>query len=312
MTRIFAQAVIAGCCAAGFAGTASAQLSFCNDTDVNASIAIGYLGGDQWTSEGWWNAGPGQCVTVVDAPQAQAFYYWHAVNENGAFASDDYYFCAVDDVFTIVGDTDCAARGHDRISFNEIQIGAAGTAEVRLTVALAPQPQAARKTPEPEPAPEPAPQKSAEPAAVALAEPEPIPAPAAEDAGTEAAPAVAPKPTLSLGADLPVAALLTSTPLDFPGIQAALIGDWTQADNADLTSRITRGRFEEMNSGTAQGRGRWRLAASCPGQAGEGVGIIATYDDASEAPVCMIVHALDDGALTLRDPADGTLVSYTK
>ncbi|MEM7734007.1 MAG: DUF1036 domain-containing protein, partial [Pseudomonadota bacterium] len=54
---------------------AAAELSFCNDTDVNASIAIGYLAGDKWTSEGWWTAPPGQCITAVDAPQAQAYFY---------------------------------------------------------------------------------------------------------------------------------------------------------------------------------------------------------------------------------------------
>ncbi|MEO0372962.1 MAG: DUF1036 domain-containing protein, partial [Pseudomonadota bacterium] len=99
------------------AAPAAAQLSFCNETGVNASIAIGYLAGDTWTSEGWWTAQPGQCVTAVDAPQPQAYYYWHAVSENGEFASDAYFFCAVDDVFTIIGDQDCEARGHDRVAF---------------------------------------------------------------------------------------------------------------------------------------------------------------------------------------------------
>ncbi|MEO0774526.1 MAG: DUF1036 domain-containing protein, partial [Pseudomonadota bacterium] len=83
--RIVTHVLGAGCLLT-LATPAMAELRFCNETNVNASIAIGYLAGDKWTSEGWWTAQPGQCVTTVDAPQPQAFYYWHAVNEVGEFA----------------------------------------------------------------------------------------------------------------------------------------------------------------------------------------------------------------------------------
>lgn len=299
MARKWMHLLGAGCFAA-LSTPAMAELSFCNETDLNASIAIGYLAGDKWTSEGWWTAGPGQCVTTVDAPAPQAYYYWHAVNENGEFASDAYFFCAVDEVFTIIGDEDCAARGHDRLAFNEVQIAADGTQQVRLTAALAPKAAPARKTAEPVSEPD------VEPA---VAEPlsEPVP-----EASPDPAPASLPKPTLSLSKDIATADLLTTWPLDFPAIKTALQGDWVQTDNPAMSSAIGGNRFDDFENGTPTASGAWRLAATCPGGAGEGPAIVLRYDDRPEDALCVILQALDDGAFTLRDPRDGLLIRYTR
>ncbi|MEM7598850.1 MAG: DUF1036 domain-containing protein [Pseudomonadota bacterium] len=321
MIRTFATLIGAGTMAIGLSTPAQAELRFCNDTDVNVSIAIGYLGGDQWTSEGWWNAGAGQCVTVVDAPAPQSYYYWHAVNEIGTFKSEDYYFCAVNDVFTIIGDTECAARGHDRLSFTEVQIAASGEAEVRLTAALAPEPpaqaQTQRKSAEPEEATDTAPQKSQETAALAepAAEPaaEPTPEPAAEPA-PEPQPATgpAPTPTLTLAKDIPTSELLTSVPLDFPAVKRALLGEWTSNDNPGQSSKITRARFEDFKDGAANGAGSWRIAASCPGHPGAGMGIVVTYDDRPAEALCMVLDTLSDTGFTLRDPGRGDVLTYSR
>ncbi|MEM6586831.1 MAG: DUF1036 domain-containing protein [Pseudomonadota bacterium] len=274
---------------------AVAELSFCNETDVNASIAIGYLAGDEWASEGWWTAQPGQCVTAVDAPPAQAYYYWHAVNENGEFAADAYFFCAVDDVFTIIGDEDCEARGHNRIAFNEVQIGADGGHEVRLTAALAPKPAVVRKTAEPEAAPEPAPELT----------PQPAEAEAASTFNT------LPQPSFTLKTDIPAAELLNSRPLDFPAIKAALQGEWAQEGSAQSTV-IDAKRFEDFEDGSSKATGSWRLAATCPDQAGIGPGIFIRYDENPGQSLCMILTALSENGFTLRDPSSGEAFDYTR
>lgn len=313
MTRHFTALMGAGAAALAWAAPATAELSFCNDTGISASIAIGYLGGDQWTSEGWWNAGAGECVTVVDAPAPQAFYYWHAVNENGEFVSEDYYFCAVDDVFTIIGDSDCAARGHDRISFNEVQIGGDGALEIRLTAALAPQAPSLRKSPEPAETAETPPQKSQETAALTEQAPEPAPEPVTEPV-TEPDPAATAvsQPTLSLVTDIPVADLLTSAPLDFPAIKTALTGDWTQDGNPDLTTQISRDRFEDFQNGAGDGQGNWRLGAACPGHPGEGMGVIITYDANPDQALCMVLDGLTETSFMLRDPQSDETLSYSR
>lgn len=134
------------------AAPAHAGLSFCNDSALRATVAIGYKGAEDWTSEGWWAVEPGACATVIEGPLPLSHYYWRATDENGAFAAQDYWFCVADEAFTIVGDRDCASRGHRRERFSEIVVGAGGTATVRLAAAAAPAPVEAR-APDPEPAP---------------------------------------------------------------------------------------------------------------------------------------------------------------
>lgn len=295
MKRTWAHLLGAGWVLA-MATPSAAELRFCNDTDVNASIAIGYLAGDKWTSEGWWGAAPGQCVTAVDAPQPQSFYYWHAVNENGEFASSAYFFCAVNDVFTIIGDEDCEARGHNRVAFSEVQIGADGTQEVRLTQALAPKPAALRKTAEPELVAEP------------VSEPEPVAEVEADSAPT---PAILPQPSFSLNTDIATADLLTSVPLDFPAVKAALLGEWTRDDGAQ-SSIIDAKRFEDIENGTVTATGSWRLTAACPGNEGDGPGIIVRYDENPGETLCLMLQDLTDDRFTLRDVGSDQVFTYTR
>ncbi|MBV7409367.1 DUF1036 domain-containing protein [Maritimibacter sp. DP1N21-5] len=107
--------------ALGLAPTAAlAELRFCNDTDEVVSVAVGYKGAQDWTSEGWWNVDPGDCkgVTVGDGPKT---HYYYRVEARGiTFEHEAYMFCTIDEEFTIVGDTDCDARGYDREEFVEI------------------------------------------------------------------------------------------------------------------------------------------------------------------------------------------------
>lgn len=300
-THLFGAQLLGAGCFLAVTTPAAAELRFCNDTNFNASIAIGYLAGDKWTSEGWWGAAPGQCVTAVDDPQPQAFYYWHAVNENGEFASDAYFFCAVNDVFTIIGDQDCEARGHNRTAFTEVQIGADGNGEVRLTQALAPKPAAVRKTAEPEAVAE----LVTEPA------PEPTPKPAEAEGGSTSSYAELPQPSFKLTTDIATADLLTSAPLDFPAVKAAIQGEWTR-DDGSQSSVIGAKRFEDFEDGTAKAAGSWRLTAACPGNGGDGPGIIIRYDENPDESLCLVLQDLADDSFTLRVAGSDQTFTYTR
>ncbi|MDJ0626812.1 MAG: DUF1036 domain-containing protein [Rhodobacter sp.] len=121
--RLVPAAFVALC----LAGTAQAGLEICNETDLQQSVAIGYKGERDWTSEGWWNIDPGDCALVVDGDLTQRYYYYRAESEGREFQSQRYVFCTQSDVFTIVGDTSCEDRGFEAQEFREIDTGATAT-----------------------------------------------------------------------------------------------------------------------------------------------------------------------------------------
>lgn len=105
--------------------SALAGLEFCNNTDQTVSIAIGYANGETWTSEGWWVAEPGNCVSPVKGDLPLSFYYWRATARDYSWEESRFMFCTSSEVFTIEGDTDCEARGYNRSPFNEIALDGA-------------------------------------------------------------------------------------------------------------------------------------------------------------------------------------------
>lgn len=108
-------------------GPAGAWYDVCNKSSYDELvIAFGYWGEAEgkWVSEGWWRASPGECVTVHDGPLKKTKYYVYAESDDGDYEwSGDYYFCVSDDVFTIVGDTDCKSRGYYSEGFFEVDVG---------------------------------------------------------------------------------------------------------------------------------------------------------------------------------------------
>lgn len=122
--RIPAAAVVAaGTLWLCLAPAARAGLDICNETDVLQTVAIGFKGDKDWTSEGWWNIDPGDCATVLGGDLTRRYYYYYAESEADTFEGQDYQFCASNDVFTIVGDTDCEQRGYETLSMREIDTG---------------------------------------------------------------------------------------------------------------------------------------------------------------------------------------------
>jgi len=105
------------------ASPALAGLSFCNETATEASVAIGYSEDGVWTSEGWWRVQPFDCTSVVQGTLTKRYYYWRATVKGEAYLTESYYFCTSPQVFTIAGDTDCAARGYERHPFAAVDTG---------------------------------------------------------------------------------------------------------------------------------------------------------------------------------------------
>ena len=127
---IFAAGILAG-----MAGAADAGLRICNETYYVQSVSIGYKGGSQWISEGWWNIEVGDCANVVGGDLKKRYYYYRAEVDGGGFDGENYYFCTTSREYTIVGDENCRGRGYDRESFTEIDTGSSATS---FTLTLVP------------------------------------------------------------------------------------------------------------------------------------------------------------------------------
>jgi uncharacterized membrane protein len=104
-------------------GAARAGLEICNDTALLQSVAIGYKGDTDWTSEGWWNIAPGDCALVLAGGLTRRYYYYYAEAAGAPFESQDYLFCGSEEIFEITGDTDCEGRGYETLSMREIDTG---------------------------------------------------------------------------------------------------------------------------------------------------------------------------------------------
>ncbi len=103
---------------------ARADLRVCNATTGRVGLAIGYLDGPVWVTEGWFNLKPNRCETIVKGRLASRYFYVHAVDyDRGGDWSGANILCTRDVEFSIRGPLDCYARGYDRAGFIEIDTG---------------------------------------------------------------------------------------------------------------------------------------------------------------------------------------------
>jgi len=108
------------------AAPAYADFTVCNKSSYKVFVAFGYWDGSQksWTSEGWWTLEKGDCAAVYEKNLSDKKYYVYAEStDHQNHWSGDYPFCASDDEFTIVGDSDCKSRGYYAIDFFEVEVG---------------------------------------------------------------------------------------------------------------------------------------------------------------------------------------------
>lgn len=113
---------------------ARAELLMCNETDAKVSVALGYKADGAWTSEGWWNIPPYDCSVVEGGDLRNRYYYYRVTSKTYSWPGEGYYFCTSKEVFTIVGDENCEAQGHDRSEFRQIDTGEAKSFTVNLAV----------------------------------------------------------------------------------------------------------------------------------------------------------------------------------
>jgi uncharacterized membrane protein len=108
-----------------FSGTmAQADMRVCNTTAGRAGVAVGYLDGPLWVTEGWFNLKPGRCETIIRGQLSSRFFYLHAVDyDRGGDWSGTNILCVRDTEFSIRGPLDCYARGFERAGFIEIDTG---------------------------------------------------------------------------------------------------------------------------------------------------------------------------------------------
>ncbi len=100
---------------------ATAGFRVCNTTTSRVGVAIGYIDGEVWTTEGWWNIAANDCSTIISGPLESRYYYLYAVDaDRGGAWTGNSFMCTRDLMFTIRGIEDCVARGYDRSGFVEI------------------------------------------------------------------------------------------------------------------------------------------------------------------------------------------------
>jgi len=103
---------------------ARADLRVCNATSGRVGVAIGYLDGPVWVTEGWFNFKPNRCETIVQGRLGSRYFYIHAVDyDRGGDWSGTNILCTRDVEFAIRGPLDCYARGYDRAGFIEVDTG---------------------------------------------------------------------------------------------------------------------------------------------------------------------------------------------
>jgi uncharacterized membrane protein len=108
----------------GAAGEARADLRVCNSTTARVGLAIGYLDGPVWVTEGWFNLRPNRCETIIRGRLGSRYFYVHAIDyDRGGEWSGANILCTRDTEFAIRGPLDCYARGFDRAGFIEIDTG---------------------------------------------------------------------------------------------------------------------------------------------------------------------------------------------
>ena len=79
LAMAFASASTALVVMAASAPAAMADLKLCNRTDSKVGVALGYKDIQQgWTSEGWWNVAPSNCVKLKEGPLNARYYYVYA------------------------------------------------------------------------------------------------------------------------------------------------------------------------------------------------------------------------------------------
>lgn len=120
----FAALLAMALCVGGFVQPAQADMRVCNSTKGRVGLAIGYLDGPVWVTEGWFNLKPNRCETIIRGKLTSRYFYIHGVDyDRGGAWSGQNVLCTRDVEFSIRGPLDCYARGYERAGFIEVDTG---------------------------------------------------------------------------------------------------------------------------------------------------------------------------------------------
>jgi uncharacterized membrane protein len=135
LRRGMTSALLSGAFSILFIASAHADLRVCNKTSSRVGIAIGYKAVAQdWTTEGWWTLEASSCATLLPGPLVSRYYYMYAIDyDQGGEWGGDSFLCVHDKEFTIVGVSDCVARGFQRTGFYEVDTEDQPTWTIQLT-----------------------------------------------------------------------------------------------------------------------------------------------------------------------------------
>ncbi len=114
---------------------AQADLRVCNKTSSRVGIAVGYKADRDWTTEGWWTIGSDSCATLLPGRLSGRYYYMYAVDydQGGEWGGNTAFLCTQEKEFTIIGVSNCVARGYQRTGFYEVDTGMQQNWTIQLT-----------------------------------------------------------------------------------------------------------------------------------------------------------------------------------
>lgn len=103
------------------AAPAKADLHVCNRTKYLLNIAVGYVDGEDFATEGWWSVTPNSCATPIKRPLAGRYVYLYATDVDAAdVLQGTVSMCIGRRKFKISGISDCWRRGLQAVNFQEI------------------------------------------------------------------------------------------------------------------------------------------------------------------------------------------------
>jgi len=105
----------------GAACDAQASLRVCNRTKALMNIAVGYVSGDDFATEGWWSVTPGACATPIrgDLPGRYVYLYGQDIDGVDVLKGTN-SMCVDRRKFKAQGITDCWRRGLLAVNFAEV------------------------------------------------------------------------------------------------------------------------------------------------------------------------------------------------
>ncbi len=118
MNKRLGLAVLFACACAS---PAQASLRVCNKTKALVNIAVGYVSGADFATEGWWTVTPGACATPIRGELPGRYVYLYGQDIDGVdMLKGSNAMCIDRRKFKARGIADCWRRGLMAVNFAEV------------------------------------------------------------------------------------------------------------------------------------------------------------------------------------------------